>query len=97
MTTENEFMTSVLATFPQSEIGQDNDGQLVIYTNLTVTDGEVVSMPDFVDAADGDIDLLTNVPRTNSELGEQCSACGNELLRDRHEQMVYCINDWYHG
>ena len=39
-----EFMDKMLAAFPDAEVGQDNDGQLVIYTNLRLTaDGSVVS------------------------------------------------------
>jgi hypothetical protein len=28
------FIGFVLANFPQAEVGEDNDGQLIIYTNL---------------------------------------------------------------
>ncbi len=49
--------------------------------------------------ADGitDISLLNSQPRWNDTDGEPCSACGEELLWDRDERMVYCPNDWYHG
>jgi hypothetical protein len=31
------------------------------------------------------------------EEGDPCSACGEELLWDDAERMVYCLNDWQHG
>lgn len=47
---------------------------------------------------DGDIDLSNSSPRSNDEEGEPCSTgCGENLLYDRYERMVYCVNDWYHG
>jgi hypothetical protein len=39
--TEDEFYAKVIAEFPQAEIGMDNEGQLVIYTGMTVNEGEV--------------------------------------------------------
>lgn len=30
-------MQAMLAAFPKAELGQDNDGQLVIYTNLKLS------------------------------------------------------------
>jgi hypothetical protein len=38
-----EFMVLMLNTFPNAEVGEDNDGQLVIYTALAIKDGKVVS------------------------------------------------------
>jgi hypothetical protein len=32
----DELMREVLKTFPKADVGEDNDGQLVIYTNLTL-------------------------------------------------------------
>lgn len=32
--TFDEFMAKVLEAFPEAMVGEDNDGQLVIYTNL---------------------------------------------------------------
>jgi hypothetical protein len=34
--TFNEFMQKMLDAFPQAQVGEDNDGQLVIYTNLKI-------------------------------------------------------------
>ncbi len=43
--TDNEFMQKVLAAFPNAEVGDDNEGQLVIYTNLCYdADGNVIEM-----------------------------------------------------
>lgn len=50
--------------------------------------------------ADGETDIyLDNFDcRSNDVEGEMCSTgCGEELLWDRDEGMVYCVNDWYHG
>lgn len=33
--TWNQFVNLVLTNFPNAEIGEDNDGQLIIHTNLT--------------------------------------------------------------
>lgn len=33
----------------------------------------------------------------DSDVGDPCSSCAQPLLWDRFEQMVYCVNDWYHG
>lgn len=35
METVNDLLTQVLRLFPNAEIGEDNDGQLVIYTGLS--------------------------------------------------------------
>lgn len=35
-------------------------------------------------------------PRANDEEDEPCSSCGQLLLWDCYEGMVYCVNDWYH-
>lgn len=32
--TFDEFMSKVVATFPNADVGEDNEGQLVIYTGL---------------------------------------------------------------
>jgi hypothetical protein len=37
-----EFMNTFLKVFPEGTVGQDNDGQLVIYTNLTFGAGEEI-------------------------------------------------------
>lgn len=42
--TETEFMILCLAVFPDAEIGEDNDGQIVIYTNMHDVDGRIVPM-----------------------------------------------------
>jgi hypothetical protein len=44
--TFDEFMEKMLAAFPQAMVETDNDGQLVIYTNLTEKDGQVVPVDD---------------------------------------------------
>lgn len=44
--TEDEFMRAALNAFPLAMIGQDNDGQLIVYTNLTLRNGEVVEVDD---------------------------------------------------
>lgn len=39
----DEFMKHVFTAFPLAEIGEDNDGQLIIYTGLTeVRDGDML-------------------------------------------------------
>lgn len=38
----DDFMRLVLAQFPNAEVGQDNDGQLVVYTGLHELDGSIV-------------------------------------------------------
>lgn len=40
--TYNEFMVAVLEVFPEAECGEDNDGQLVIYTGLRERHGQVL-------------------------------------------------------
>jgi len=40
--TFDEFMELVLGDFPNAEVGQDNDGQLVIYTNMTIAKVDIV-------------------------------------------------------
>ncbi len=41
-----EFMNKMLAAFPEATVDQDNDGQLVIYTNLQLlTDSDNPSIP----------------------------------------------------
>jgi hypothetical protein len=44
---------------------------------------------------DGDYGTLPT--RKNADLSEPCSSCGLDLRYDRHEDFVYCLNDWYHG
>ena len=39
----DELMRVILAFLPQATIGEDNDGQIIVYTNLTQTDGGKVS------------------------------------------------------
>lgn len=40
-----EFMNAFLKVFPEGTVGQDNDGQLVIYTNLMFgADEEIIDM-----------------------------------------------------
>lgn len=46
--TEDEFMQKMLEVFPLAEMSQDNDGQIVIYTNLHLArqeDGEFLIVP----------------------------------------------------
>ncbi len=38
--TFDEFMEKMLSVFPDAEAGQDNDGQLVIYTGLQIRWGQ---------------------------------------------------------
>lgn len=43
----DEFMEKMLAAFPNAQVEEDNNGQLVIYTGLTETSpGVVERMPD---------------------------------------------------
>jgi hypothetical protein len=45
----NEFMSAVIATFPQASVEEDNEGQLIVYTNLTLSGDDscpVVTMGD---------------------------------------------------
>lgn len=44
--TDDEFMQRMLNAFPEATVGQDNDGQLVIYTNLRLTGDRIESMGD---------------------------------------------------
>lgn len=45
--TLDEFLSVVLLLIPEAEVGEDNDGQLIIYTNLTLNaDGNIETMPD---------------------------------------------------
>jgi hypothetical protein len=41
--TFDDFMRLMLKTFPNAEVDQDLDGQLMIYTGLTIQNGEVTS------------------------------------------------------
>lgn len=45
----------------------------------------------------GDPDTFYDRVRENDTAGDPCSVCANELLWDRYEHCVYCVNDWYHG
>lgn len=42
----NELFLAVLKLFPTAELGEDSDGQIVIYTNLTETPNGVEDMGD---------------------------------------------------
>lgn len=43
----DEFMRKVLEVIPTAEFGEDNDGQIVVYTNLIEWQGgEVVPLDD---------------------------------------------------
>lgn len=44
--TFDDFMRKTLDAYPQAMVDTDNDGQLIIYTNLTERDGQVVSVDD---------------------------------------------------
>lgn len=47
MKTFNELLTQVLSIIPNASVGEDNDGQLIIYTNLTEDeDGNLSEMSD---------------------------------------------------
>lgn len=46
--TDDEFMQRMLNAFPEATVGQDNDGQLVIYTNLRLTGYRIESMGDWI-------------------------------------------------
>ena len=43
---ENDVMQRTLGAFPNAEVGQDSDGQYVVYTNLTNRNGQVIDMDD---------------------------------------------------
>lgn len=38
---ENELVEKLLQIFPNMELGEDNDGQLIIYTDCELTNGIV--------------------------------------------------------
>lgn len=40
---EREWIEQMLRTLPSAEIGEDNDGQIVIYTGMRLVDGLVVA------------------------------------------------------
>lgn len=40
--TFDEFVAKVYAVFPSAEVAMDNDHQLIIYTNLTIANDEIV-------------------------------------------------------
>lgn len=56
--TFDEFMRKMLDTFPAAEVGEDFDGQLIVYTGLrTMTSNDNPSIPEgeeFVVRLDGD-------------------------------------------
>lgn len=57
---------------------------------------------ELLDTANSNMRLPTRgAVRTNGldpeDVGDPCSSCGRALLWDRHEEMVYCQNDWHHG
>lgn len=41
---ESEMISKLLAVFPNMELGEDNDGQLIIYTDCRLIDDMVVKM-----------------------------------------------------
>lgn len=43
MTTYNQLLTALLEYAPNATVGQDNDGQIVIYTNLTETSDNILT------------------------------------------------------
>jgi hypothetical protein len=44
--TFDDFMSQVLSNFPNAEVTEDDDGQLVIHTNLRMDNGNVVPFED---------------------------------------------------
>lgn len=43
----DQFLVKVLVAFPNAQVGEDNDGQLIIHTNLTRDENEmIVAMPE---------------------------------------------------
>lgn len=45
--TLDQLLSIILPLMPEATVGEDNDGQLVIYTNLILSDdGKVVTMED---------------------------------------------------
>jgi len=40
--TFDDLMRAVLAILPQASLGEDNEGQIVIYTNLQVTENNII-------------------------------------------------------
>lgn len=38
---ENELIAALLAIFPNMTLGEDNDGQLLVYTDVQLVGGEV--------------------------------------------------------
>jgi hypothetical protein len=43
----DELLRAILKIIPGASIGEDNDGQIVIYTNLSETDKGVKDMGDY--------------------------------------------------
>lgn len=42
-----ELLSIILPLMPEAEVGEDNDGQIVIYTNLIeMPDGTLLTMPE---------------------------------------------------
>lgn len=39
--TETEMISKLLAIFPNMTLGEDNDGQLVVYTDCRLSNGQV--------------------------------------------------------
>lgn len=63
----------------------------------TMHDHEAPTWTEFEPGNDyGDLPVRTNGDG-KYDTGEPCDACGAPLSWDRHEGMVYCMNDWYHG
>ena len=44
--TFDELVAAILAVIPTAQVGEDNDGQIVIYTGLVSVLGTVREMPD---------------------------------------------------
>ena len=44
--TFDDFMFNVLDFWPEATVEQDNEGQLIVYTNLKLEDGKVVPFED---------------------------------------------------
>lgn len=54
----DEFMQRMVAAFPDAVVETDEDGQLVIHTNLKCDDDDVISEWEYVDDEQEVIDIL---------------------------------------